>query len=572
MPGLESEPTRPSHARTWVVMTAWFAVAASVAGWFWVNLLAERDEILVTAHRQVQSRALLAAEHAARLFEGVDLALRHVTDWIGPDPAWERIGTSWDDWEHLQRMRQGLGAVPSLSLVDGNGRFRLHTDSFPVPERSVADRPYFLHHKTSLDPGPFFQEPLTGRVVSRPVLVMSRRLSGDDGRFAGLAVAAIKVAALEESLAALIQASGDHITLMRMDGMILLRHPPSAATAPRQVPITPWVLTALAAGKKSDTAERPSPVDGVHRIFAFQKIGNYDLIAVAGMAKQEILAEWHAKVKGTVLVLGSGFLLLTLLLGGLLRLYGREAAARARAEAAERRLSDSVAELSRSNAELERFAYVAAHDLQEPLRNVVTYSQILEKRMASTLDETGRENLAVVVDGARRMRQLVGDLLTYSRVTGGAEAFAPVDTKAALAMALTNLKEATGESHARIGFSDLPTVAGDRTQLALLFQNLVGNAIKYRRPGNVPSVDIHAELRDGWWWFSVTDDGIGIDPRYADQIFVIFKRLHTRDSYPGTGLGLALCRRIVERHGGRIWVESGGDGRGSTFRFTLPAG
>jgi light-regulated signal transduction histidine kinase (bacteriophytochrome) len=229
-------------------------------------------------------------------------------------------------------------------------------------------------------------------------------------------------------------------------------------------------------------------------------------------------------------------------------------------------------ELARSNRELEYFAHVASHDLQEPLRLVASYTQLLAMRYHEHLDQDARDYIDYAVDGATRMKQLIEDLLAYSRVTRTGRPAALVDTQNAFSQALHNLEAAIGESHAEITAGGLPEVLTDGSQIVQLFQNLVGNAIKFRTPGVPPQVHVEAQRAPDHphqWLFRVTDNGIGIDPKFFDRVFVIFQRLHTRHEYPGTGIGLALCQRIVERHGGRIWIESE-LGKGTSFMFTLP--
>lgn len=227
-------------------------------------------------------------------------------------------------------------------------------------------------------------------------------------------------------------------------------------------------------------------------------------------------------------------------------------------------------ELRDANADLEQFAYSASHDLQEPLRTVKVFSQLLGVRAKQKLDPESLEYLDNVISGATRMEALIRDLLAYARATRLDKPLQPTDANRAVDAALANLKGAVAESGATIHFEPLPTLPAHPTQLELLFQNLIGNAIKYRRPDVTPAVHIAARKRHAQWHFSIRDNGIGIEAQYKERIFGIFKRLHTNDKYSGTGIGLALCRRIVERHNGRIWVESE-PGRGSTFHFTLPA-
>jgi PAS domain S-box-containing protein len=240
-------------------------------------------------------------------------------------------------------------------------------------------------------------------------------------------------------------------------------------------------------------------------------------------------------------------------------------------KAAELHLLQTVEELNRSNEELGQFAYIASHDLQEPLRMVASYTQLLSRRYKGQLDTDADEFIAFAVDGASRMQRLIDDLLAYSRVGTKGKELLNTSSEEALKQALLNLRGAIGESGAVVTHDPLPTVLADEMQLVQLFQNLVGNAIKYQDPG-VPLVHVSATRNGGKnWLFSVQDNGLGIDPLYFEKIFGVFQRLHGRDEFAGTGIGLAICKKIVERHGGTISVESQ-PGEGSTFRFALASG
>ncbi len=231
-------------------------------------------------------------------------------------------------------------------------------------------------------------------------------------------------------------------------------------------------------------------------------------------------------------------------------------------------LRANAEDLERSNGELEQFAYVASHDLQEPLRMVASYCQLLQRRYQDQLDEDANEFIGFAVDGANRMQRLINDLLAYSRVGTRGKPLEPTDLGQVYEQTLLNLRVAIEESAAEVTADPLPTLPADTTQLAQLFQNLIGNAIKFRTEA-APVIHVGARQSDGNWVFSVSDNGIGIDPQYAERIFMIFQRLHGAGEYAGTGIGLAVCKKIVERHGGQIWMESE-PGQGTTFFFTLP--
>lgn len=238
-------------------------------------------------------------------------------------------------------------------------------------------------------------------------------------------------------------------------------------------------------------------------------------------------------------------------------------------ERAQRELAEKAEELARSNRELEQFAYVASHDLQEPLRMVAAYTRLLGERYRGKLDEQADKYIDYAVDGAKRMQTLIQDLLTFSRVGRTESDVMLADGNAVVEQALLNLESAIRESGAVVNSDRLPVVMANNSLLIQLFQNLIANAIKFRG-SEPPLIRIVAEKNSDQWVFSVADNGIGMAPEFQDDIFTIFKRLHTRGEYPGNGIGLAICRKIVEQQGGRIWAVSQ-PGQGSTFRFTLPA-
>lgn len=225
-------------------------------------------------------------------------------------------------------------------------------------------------------------------------------------------------------------------------------------------------------------------------------------------------------------------------------------------------------ELAQSNQDLEQFAYVASHDLQEPLRMVRSFSELLAKRYKGKFDKDADEFIEFILDGSKRMQTLVQDLLAYSRVGSRAKALVPTNSREVLDGVLSQLKLALEQAGAQITFDNLPMVLADDTQLGQVFQNLISNAIKFHSD-QPPKIHVSAKQSEDQWIFSVQDNGIGIDPEYFDRVFVMFQRLHGKDEYPGTGIGLAVCKRIVDRHGGKIWIQSQ-IGKGSTFFFSLP--
>jgi len=272
---------------------------------------------------------------------------------------------------------------------------------------------------------------------------------------------------------------------------------------------------------------------------------------------------WH------VLRLIASLLLLSLLIHRHLRTVTTLRTAVAELKQAEEERERLIGEIVRSNKELEQFAYIASHDLTEPLRMVTGYVQLLAKRYKGQLDDKADQYIHFAVDGVLRMQQLIEGLLAYSRITRAGAELKPVDCNTVFTLAVANLTAAIEEKRAKVTKDELPVVSGDETQLIRLMQNLIANAIKFGRPDIPPQVHVSAHCGERAWIFAVRDNGIGMEPQYFEQIFLIFQRLHTRSQYPGTGIGLAVCKKIVEQHHGRIWVEST-PGKGSTFYFTLP--
>jgi signal transduction histidine kinase len=248
--------------------------------------------------------------------------------------------------------------------------------------------------------------------------------------------------------------------------------------------------------------------------------------------------------------------------------YAGAVTAQNAAEQAQQLVEEQTEDLRRSNAELEQFAYVASHDLQEPLRKVASFCQLLERRYKGQLDERGEQYIEFAVDGAKRMQQLINDLLSFSRVGRLTSDFTDVDLSAALAQSLAQLDLVLTEAGAQVTSDPLPTVQGETTLLVQLFQNLIGNGVKFSGD-NAPRIHVGVRRDGDDWEFCCADNGIGIEPQYQDKIFVIFQRLHGRDVYGGTGIGLAMCKKIVEYHGGRMWLDTTVS-EGATFRWTLP--
>jgi signal transduction histidine kinase len=406
-----------------------------------------------------------------------------------------------------------------------------------------------------------------------PAVVFAAPFDDRRGAFRGVVISAMPLehfrAVLEEEGA---QQEGDAIDwiLVDRDGRTLLRKHQSLSSL---AAVQPGSLRGIAEGpERSGFIEESRARDGNAFVTGFARTAGYRDFPGFGwsLLVQVDRAHAYAPINKLVWMVGLTWLLIIAPLTAF-GIFAARKLVREREDLrrAQQELERSIAELARSNSDLQQFAYVASHDLQEPLRMVASYTQLLGKRYKGKLDEDADEFIGYAVNGANRMQALIQDLLAFSRVDRQGRQFERTSVETLLSYALDNLKGAIEESGAVVTHDPLPDVLADERQVLHVLQNLLSNSIKFRGP-EPPLVHLSAIRRGDEWLFSVRDNGIGIDPQYGDRIFVIFQRLHTNAEYPGTGIGLSLCKKIVERHGGRIWMESQ-LGHGATFNFTLPA-
>jgi signal transduction histidine kinase len=498
-----------------------------------------------------------------------------------------------------------------LILIDESGRLINCSRAWPVMPSDVADRDYFQVLKGDANLESFVSKPVQNKVSSSWDIYLARRLNSPNGEFLGLLVGALRVQSFENFFRSTLPPDGTTVSLLRSDGLLLASAP--QAQEPGSYPLLDRI----------DNAAQTS-------LTATHALPNYPLLVVATRSTKSVLQGWQAMAAQTARMTGVTVVILLvaaivtghwrvqqakLVRAGIERAEMEAERAKAlrevemrgahetrlaaeriklrkvnaeltlskdRAEAAiaklqeaeeelQRRaaaLEDYATELKRSNAELEQFAYVASHDLQEPLRMVASYCQLLKRRYGDKLDQDASEFIAYAVDGTTRMQQLIKDLLAFSRVGRQGGSFEPLDMNEVVDTALANLAGAIADNAALIEKGTLPRVTGQRVQLAQLFQNLIGNAIKFRRE-EPPHVRISAvDVGGGFAQFTVEDNGIGIEAEHLERAFVIFQRLNERDKYGGTGIGLAIVKKVVEHHGGRVWIEST-PGKGSRFQFTL---
>jgi signal transduction histidine kinase len=406
--------------------------------------------------------------------------------------------------------------------------------------------------------------------MSRPIL--------RDGRFAGEIHVSIDPEYMTDFQGDVALGPHGAATMMNMDRRLIIRLP-AVGDSEYGKPLNQLMVWAALEKSPSGTFVNPIGLDGIGRMLFYKKLDNYPVVINIGYADRDI-DDGLAEARRNLTILGLAWALVTLVVCLLLLRMERKTLSLSLAREASaqqaRELEAVNVKLQQSNADLEEFAYVASHDLQSPLRNVTSYAQLLQRRFQGQLGSDGDEFIGFIVGNALRMAALIKDLLDYARVsrqpqTPPAQAVA---AEVALRQALDNLAQPITDSGAVVTASALPLVPIDELQLSSLFQNLIGNAIKYRHPDRAPVITVSAETTDtGVWRFAVADNGIGIEPEYLEKIFAIFQRLHTIDQQEGSGIGLALCRRIVNRWGGTIWATST-PGEGTIFFFTLgaPAG
>lgn len=463
----------------------------------------------------------------------------------------------------MEQSLRGFDAVLNYRVIDINGDAVLGVGrAAPEAKLNVADRRWFQVLSQNPDRDFVLSEVLISRASGKAGIALARPVRDPEQGFAGAVIAYIDLDWLQSLIEQLDIGEQGLVTLrLRESAQLVLRRPQVV----EQLNESNTGLMALyqSPATRAD-GEFVSAIDNLERLYAFRSLPHFPLAVVVALSRSHYLDTWH----GQALMTGILALFLTAIQ---LTVYRRLNQAYGDTVAMATELQRSNLNLERSNAELEEFAYIASHDLQTPLRNIASFSQLLERRYHGQLDEDGRDFIDFIVTNATRMSGLIQDLLAYARISRTDSQTPPIDSGIVLEQVLADLKPQITATEAHINRGRLPWVTTSPHQLSSLFTNLIENALKYHQPDRPPQIGIFAEPGEGGFWhFRVSDNGIGIAREHWQQIFAIFQRLHTVDAYPGNGVGLALCRRIVHRWGGTIWVESV-PGEGSTFHFTAPA-
>ena len=571
----------PSASADTPISSASF-LARLVVGVLLINLLVfvMVGMALRQSYRQYQERAEISTRNLALVLEreiNGDIETDDMALFAVMDEYQRQRATGVVDGKalnaNIERVRARLPEIDALRITDAQGQLIYGNDVVPGSKISLADRPHFIRLRDDPKAGLVISKPLISRVNQQWVLVLARRIEQPGGVFAGMAFAAITLDHFSKTFAA-INVGANGVSTLRDDEFVLVaRHPErqGAGSLIGQKAVLGPMRELVQAARNEGTFEAISTIDNIERTYSFRRVSNHPLLISVGLARDDYLAEWRYDAINLAALLAF-FTLIALAAAWLIYLtWQRQRNALIAVEQREETLKKNEAELGRSNAELEQFSYSISHDMRQPLRMISSYMQLLQKGLGDTLDEQKREYFNFAIDGAKRMDAMMLGLLDYSRVGRKGEPPVWIESRAALDEALLFLRPLVTEAQATVRIEgEWPRILASQDEMLRLLQNLIGNALKFRVAGRTPEVTLGSEVIDGQWRLSIADNGIGILPDQIGRLFQVFQRLQSRTAFEGTGIGLALCRKIVEHHGGRIWAESAGEGLGSTFRLGLP--
>jgi len=496
----------------------------------------------------------------------IDLSMLAILDEVGRQ---QRAG-GWDDAAisvTLGRMDQRNPNSLGFRIYNADGTFRAGVSNVGNRSGDISTRADFVRMRDDPSTGLLASPPLFGSVVRQWVVAFGRRIPNPDGSFGGVIYGSIPLAAIEKEFSRVDMGPGGTVALYHDSFRLAARIPKAKGQDDLlgTVAISDALRAIIASKAENAHYEYRSVVDGVCRLAHVRRIPGQPYYILVGQSEDYYLADWRHHRDQFLAFAG---LMVALVLVAMVIIHRRIVVWRHVTES----LAEKTKLLGQSNADLEQFAYVASHDLRTPLRNIVSYAQLLERRYKGNFDADADDFIGFIVDSGKRMTELITDLLAYSRVANPSQPLQSLSANEAVAEALANLTLDIQETQAEITVGTLPKVAAEHSQLVSLFQNLIGNALKYRAPDRKAQISVTAEWIGGdRWRFAVSDNGIGIEPQYFDKVFEIFQRLYPAGDAEGTGIGLTLCRRIVNRFGGTIWVESR-PGEGTTMLFTLRDG
>jgi signal transduction histidine kinase len=555
-----------------------FAVSLlSVIALLWgVQVWQSRQAALADAETLTASLARSLEFQALGSMRGIVALMDEMADTVDPARGLDQQRQD----RYLARL-DALPEVRNVLVVDDRGIIRGAPLARPgeilsAAAATVGDRDYFLKLRESLPHRPLMiAAPRVSRISGKPVIPVARAMVNRDGTFAGAVLVGIDPGIFRDQIGSVSVEPEGGAALIHADGTFLARVPGHDDYLGRSVASSP-LFTEHLARAPSGVAHFISVADGNDKIVAFRKVTPYPLVVTVGITKRTALASWRTRAGQEGLALA----VLAAALFTLATLYDRREGTNrhlveelaASHNELERQVDERTAALATSNAELERFAYIASHDLKEPLRSISCFMQLLKRHYAERLDAEAHEYIDFAVAASQHSSKQIDDLLAFSRAGRFKDPPERCDADTLVRAAAENLAAEIAESGASLTLGPLPVVWCQPSLLQSLFQNLIANAITYRSPERPALIAVEARSEaDGMVRFVVRDNGIGIEPQYHSRIFRVFQRLHPIGSHAGTGIGLALCKKIVERHGGRIWLESQ-PGLGTSLFFTLKAG
>ena len=533
-----------------------------------LSLANEYQEAEKHAQSEVETLSRVLEEHALATVQKVDLALLDVQRHARPDDMRLRHGAigprSGELHVLLKSHRDNVPEVSLLHLINAHGE-HIHSSLATLPAVNLSDRPYFQRQRDDAAAGLVISSPIISRVTGKWTLILCRRISFKDGSFAGTVQASLDMEYFQEFYRSLNLDNHDLVALFDKDLSLAVRYPPSEKNMGKISNLN--AKEYIEKGIVHATYHAKSVLDGIDRIYSFRQVGNLPLFVFAGIAEEDYLAEWRQHVWQY----GIGIVVFSMVVIGFVVRQRRAEAAISRLNAElEQRVAQRTAELETAIFDLENFNYSASHDLRIPLRAVDGFSKILIDEYAQQLDEEGKRLLNVVRDNSKKMAQLIDDMLAFSRTGRMTVTPSEINMGELVHEVMEELKPATAGRDLKLVIGTMPSIFADRHMMRRVMANLLSNAVKFTRPKASALIEVGAKTEGTETVFYVKDNGAGFDMKYAGKLFGVFQRLHGVDEFEGAGIGLAVVKRIVAKHGGRVWAE-GTVNEGATFYFAIPA-
>jgi signal transduction histidine kinase len=531
---------------------------------------------LINDFHDANQHARVEAENISRLLEEqvfatvnkADLLLREVQRNVRPDDMKMNHTRSGSRRQELHALlKSQLESVPEIAVIhitDASGN-HIYSSLDPVPHINVADRYHFTRHRDDAAAGLVISPPLVSRTTGKWTVVLTRRLNFEDGSFAGVALVILDLEYFQQFYRSLNLGARGLVALYDKELHLAARYPPSEKDMGKVSNI--YAKTYIEKGITQATYHAQSALDGIKRLFSFRQVGDLPLIVFAGIAEDDYLADSQRHVWQY----GVGAIIFCLVVMGFVLRQQRDSASIFQLNSElEQRVAQRTAELETAIYDLENFNYSASHDLRVPLRAVDGYSKILLAEYSQQLDDEGKRLLNVVRDNTKKMAQFIDDMLAFSGTGRMAMVPSEVNMDELVLDVVEELKPATAGRELKLDIRRLPPVLADRNMIRRVVVNLLSNAIKFTRPKATALIEVGAKIGGNETIYYVKDNGAGFDMRYADKLFGVFQRLHGPAEFEGTGIGLAIVKRIIIRHGGRVWAE-GKVNEGATIYFALPA-